>query len=140
MLRLRSEHLEARRGALKELRLLAKHDDDKRMVIFDAGAVGPLLKLLDPDPEDPEDPDQISQQEASATLLNLSLNHHIRGRILASSSGNAIESLVRTISHGSSSIAMENAAVALVNLVGKDEDMKAKVGSSVWSTMVAFRR
>lgn len=116
---LQSEHVDKLRSSATELRLLAKHDDDNRMMIANAGALGPLVALL-------QSSDGTTQQESTTTLLNLSLNHNIKADVVKVG---AIEPLVRVLREGLTSVAMENAAVALANLsVG--EENKAKIGSA----------
>ncbi|KAJ6803061.1 putative U-box domain-containing protein 4 [Iris pallida] len=61
-----SPSLDLRRQSAMELRLLAKHSSDNRLLIAGAGAVRPLLSLL-------SHPDPLLQEHGVTAILNLSL-------------------------------------------------------------------
>lgn len=116
---LRSEYLDIQRSAAAELRLLAKNDDNNRLMIASGGALRPLVALI-------WSRDQHIQLEATTTLLNLSLNHSLKDNIVKEG---AIEALVWVLRDGFSTVAKENAAVTLACLAINEEN-KIKIGSS----------
>lgn len=103
---LQSDYLDIQRSAAAELRLLAKHDDSNRVLIASAGALKPLISLL-------QSADERIQQEVTTALLNLSLSHALKEGMVKEGS---VEALVRVLRDGLSEVVKENAAVALAHL------------------------
>eukprot|EP00250_Pteridium_aquilinum_P002352 c12552_g1_i1 orf=187-1875(+) len=116
---LQSESIEKQRSSVTELRILAKHDDNNRLMIANAGALVPLLKLL-------QSRDKATQQEATTALLNLTLNQTVRDDAVKAG---AIKPLVHVLKEGMDTVAMENAAVALTNLSCNEENI-ANIGAA----------
>ncbi|XP_024518834.1 U-box domain-containing protein 4 [Selaginella moellendorffii] len=108
----------ARKYAAAELRLLAKDDIQSRILVVEAGAVRPLIALLD-------DGDEQTQEIAVTALLNLSINDNNKAEI---SRAGAIDPLVRVLKAGSSA-AVENAAATLFNLSVVDNN-KEVIGAA----------
>lgn len=106
------------RNAAEELRLLAKHKMENRMMIAKAGAVRPLVCLLHS--TDPQ------TQEATVTaLLNLSLCDDNKMEITRAG---AIKPLIYVLKTGTS-VAKQNAACALLSLSLID-DNKVSIGAA----------
>lgn len=115
---LKSTSLDTQREATAELRLLAKHNMDNRMVIANCGAINILVDLLHSS--------EIKIQENAVTaLLNLSINDNNKSAI---ANANAIEPLIHVLQTGSPE-ARENAAATLFSL-SVIEDNKIKIGRS----------
>ncbi|XP_024541602.1 U-box domain-containing protein 4 [Selaginella moellendorffii] len=98
--------------------LLAKDDMQSRILVVEAGAVRPLIALLD-------DGDEQTQEIAVTALLNLSINDNNKAEI---SRAGAIDPLVRVLKAGSSA-AVENAAATLFNLSVVDNN-KEVIGAA----------
>lgn len=115
---LKSSSLEVQRQATAEIRLLAKHNMDNRIVIGNSGAIVLLVELLHSE-------DQPTQENAVTALLNLSINDNNKSLIAAAG---AIEPLIHVLENGSSE-AKENAAATLFSL-SVIEELKIKIGQS----------
>ncbi|KAL2630496.1 hypothetical protein R1flu_015182 [Riccia fluitans] len=113
-----SEDVEVHRHAAAELRLLAKYNQENRIVIANAGAIKPLVALLN-------STDSKTQENAVTALLNLSINDNNKSEIAAAG---AIDPLVNVLRVGNSQ-AMENAAATLFSLSVMD-DNKVTIGAS----------
>ncbi|KAK9285138.1 hypothetical protein L1049_024323 [Liquidambar formosana] len=115
---LTSTSLDAQREATSELRLLAKHNMDNRIVIAHCGAISLLVGLL-------SSPDTGIQENAVTALLNLSINDNNKTAI---ANANAIEPLIHVLETGSPE-AKENSAATLFSL-SVIEDNKIRIGRS----------
>jgi hypothetical protein len=104
--------------AAEELRLLAKHNMDNRIIIGQCGAITPLLSLLYSEVN-------LTQEHAVTALLNLSINEDNKAMI---AEAGAIEPLIHVLKTGNDG-AKENSAAALFSLSLLDE-FKAKIGRS----------
>ncbi|XP_044503591.1 U-box domain-containing protein 3-like isoform X2 [Mangifera indica] len=104
--------------AAAELRLLAKHNMENRIIIGDCGAIPPLLSLLYSET-------QLTQEHAVTALLNLSINEDNKAMI---AEAGAIEPLIHVLRSGNDT-AKENSAAALFSLSVLQE-YKAKIGRS----------
>ncbi|KAL6993813.1 U-box domain-containing protein 4 [Sarracenia purpurea var. burkii] len=115
---LKSTSLDVQRKATAELRLLAKHNMDNRIVIASCGAISLLVNLLCSS-------DTKTQEDAVTTLLNLSINDNNKTAI---ANANAIEPLIHVLETGSPE-AKENSAATLFSLSVIEEN-KVKIGRS----------
>lgn len=115
---LRSTSLDAQRNATAELRLLARHNMDNRIVIANCGAIGLLVDLL-------HSTDTKLQENAVTALLNLSINDNNKTAI---ANADAIEPLIHVLQTGSPE-ARENSAATLFSLSVIEEN-KVKIGRS----------
>ena len=115
---LKSETVETQREATAELRLLAKHNMDNRIVIANCGAISLLVNLL-------RSEDAKIQENAVTALLNLSINDNNKTAI---ANAQAIEPLIHVLQTGSPE-AKENSAATLFSL-SVIEDNKAAIGRS----------
>ncbi|GLU07759.1 hypothetical protein SLE2022_247070 [Rubroshorea leprosula] len=115
---LRSPSSEVQIEAAAELRFLAKHNMENRVIIGHCGAIGPLLSLLYSDVK-------LMQEHAVSALLNLSINEDNKAMI---AKAGAIEPLIHVLKYGNN-VAKENSAAALFSLSGLEE-YKAKIGRS----------
>ncbi|KAA3458712.1 U-box domain-containing protein 3-like isoform X1 [Gossypium australe] len=115
---LQSVSNEVQTTAAAELRLLAKHNMDNRIIIGRCGAIAPLLSLLYSEVK-------ITQEHAVTALLNLSINEDNKAVIAKSG---AIEPLIHVLKSGNDG-AKENAAAALFSL-SVLEECKARIGRS----------
>ncbi|CBI33734.3 unnamed protein product, partial [Vitis vinifera] len=115
---LKSESVETQREATSELRLLAKHNMDNRIVIANCGAISLLVNLL-------RSEDAKAQENAVTALLNLSINDNNKTAI---ANAQAIEPLIHVLQTGSPE-AKENSAATLFSL-SVIEDNKAAIGRS----------
>lgn len=115
---LKSSSLDTLRGATAELRLLAKHNMDNRIVIAQCGAIDYLVGLLLSE-------DSKIQENAVTALLNLSINDNNKSAI---AQANAIEPLIHVLKTGSPE-AKENSAATLFSLSVIEEN-KVKIGRS----------
>ncbi|EOA26580.1 hypothetical protein CARUB_v10022640mg [Capsella rubella] len=115
---LKSTSLDIQRQATAELRLLAKHNMDNRIVIGNSGAIVLLVELL-------YSTDSATQENAVTALLNLSINDNNKSAI---ADAGAIEPLIHVLQHGSSE-AKENSAATLFSLSVIEEN-KIKIGQS----------
>ncbi|ESQ46236.1 hypothetical protein EUTSA_v10000047mg [Eutrema salsugineum] len=115
---LKSSSLDIQRQATAELRLLAKHNMDNRIVIGNSGAIVLLVELL-------HSTDSATQENAVTALLNLSINDNNKKAI---ADAGAIEPLIHVLENGSSE-AKENSAATLFSLSVIEEN-KIKIGQS----------
>ncbi|XP_057491722.1 U-box domain-containing protein 4-like [Actinidia eriantha] len=115
---LKSTSLDAQRDATAELRLLAKHNMDNRIVIASCGAMSLLVNLLSSN-------DAKIQENAVTALLNLSINDNNKTAI---ANAGAIEPLIHVLETGSPE-AKENSAATLFSL-SVIEDNKVRIGRS----------
>ncbi|CAL9097600.1 unnamed protein product [Musa acuminata var. zebrina] len=115
---LKSESPELQTAAASELRLLAKHNMENRVLIGKFGAIPPLVSLL-------HSMVKKVQENAVTALLNLSINDD--NKILIAEAG-AIGALMHVLDSGTTE-AKENSAAALFTLSALEE-YKAKIGRS----------
>ncbi|KAL4366767.1 hypothetical protein GQ457_05G007450 [Hibiscus cannabinus] len=115
---LKSPSVDDQREATAQLRLLAKHNMDNRIIIANCGAITLLVDLL-------RSPDTKTQENAVTALLNLSINDNNKTAI---ADANAIEPLIHVLETGSPE-AKENSAATLFSL-SVIEDNKVKIGRS----------
>ncbi|KAL4582197.1 hypothetical protein LXL04_006739 [Taraxacum kok-saghyz] len=106
------------RTATGELRLLARHNMDNRIIIANCNAITLLIGLL-------RSPDEKIQENSVTALLNLSINDNNKTAI---ANADAIEPLIHVLETGSSE-ARENSAATLFSL-SVIEDNKIKIGRS----------
>ncbi|XP_040936194.1 U-box domain-containing protein 4 isoform X1 [Gossypium hirsutum] len=115
---LKSTSVDTQREAASQLRLLAKHNMDNRIIIANCGAISLLVDLL-------HSPDAKTQENAVTALLNLSINDNNKTAI---ANANAIEPLIHVLKTGSPE-AKENSAATLFSL-SVIEDNKVRIGRS----------
>ncbi|XP_057537941.1 U-box domain-containing protein 4-like [Amaranthus tricolor] len=115
---LKSDSVEIQREATAQLRLLAKHNMDNRIVIAGCGAIRLLVDLL-------QSTDSKTQENAVTALLNLSINDNNK---LAIANADAIEPLIHALQTGTPE-ARENSAATLFSLSVIEEN-KSKIGRS----------
>ncbi|KAJ8539844.1 hypothetical protein K7X08_014096 [Anisodus acutangulus] len=115
---LNSSSIDVQRDSTAELRLLAKHNMDNRIVIANCGVINVLVNLLHSE-------DMKVQENAVTTLLNLSLNDNNKCSI---ANADAIEPLIHVL-HTGTPEAKENSGATLFS-VSVIEDNKMKIGSS----------
>ncbi|MCD9561290.1 hypothetical protein HAX54_020320 [Datura stramonium] len=115
---LNSNSIDVQRDATAELRLLAKHNMDNRIVMANCGSINLLVNLLHSE-------DMKVQENAVTTLLNLSINDNNKCSI---ANADAIEPLIHVL-HTGSAEAKENSAATLFSL-SVIEDNKMKIGRS----------
>ncbi|XXG65888.1 hypothetical protein AAC387_Pa05g3484 [Persea americana] len=106
------------RDAAAELRLLAKHSMDNRIVIANCGAIDHLVHLL-------HSADLKTQENAVTALLNLSINDNNKISIV---NAGAIDPLIHVLKTGNAE-AKENSAATLFSLSVIEEN-KVKIGRS----------
>ncbi|EPS70781.1 hypothetical protein M569_03979, partial [Genlisea aurea] len=110
--------VDEQRTATGEIRLLAKHNMDNRIIIANCGAIRLLVNLL-------RSSDLMIQENAVTALLNLSINDINKSAI---ANADAIEPLIYVLETGSPE-AKENSAATLFSLSVFDEN-KTKIGRS----------
>ncbi|KAG8382087.1 hypothetical protein BUALT_Bualt05G0040000 [Buddleja alternifolia] len=115
---LKSTSLDAQRKATGEIRLLAKHNMENRIVIANCGAIALLVNLL-------LSTDLMIQENAVTALLNLSINDNNKAAI---ANAEAIQPLIHVLETGSPE-AKENSAATLFSLSVIEEN-KVKIGRS----------
>ncbi|KAK6258609.1 Armadillo - like 3 [Theobroma cacao] len=115
---LKNTSVDTQRDATSELRLLAKHNMDNRVIIANCGAISLLVDLL-------HSPDTKTQENAVTALLNLSINDNNKSAI---ANADAIKPLIHVLETGSPE-AKENSAATLFSL-SVIEDNKVKIGRS----------
>ncbi|MED6160943.1 hypothetical protein PIB30_056026 [Stylosanthes scabra] len=115
---LKSSSLDTQREATGELRLLAKHNMDNRIVIANCGAISLLVNLL-------ESTDTTIQENSVTALLNLSINDNNKTAI---ANAGAIEPLIHVLENGSAE-AKENSAATLYSLSVVEEN-KIRIGKA----------
>ncbi|RWW87023.1 hypothetical protein BHE74_00004171, partial [Ensete ventricosum] len=113
---LKSNSIDAHRAATAELRLLARHMEN-RMVIAKCGAISLLVGLL-------HSTDPKTQENAVTALLNLSLSDNK----IAIANANAIDPLIHVLKTGNPE-AQENSAATLLSLSVTEEN-KLQIGRS----------
>ncbi|KAK7255866.1 hypothetical protein RIF29_29291 [Crotalaria pallida] len=118
MSKLTSIDIEDQRFAAGELRLLAKHNGQNRILIAEAGAIPLLVDLLHAS-------DAGTQEQAVTALLNLSINEDNKERIMASE---AVLGILNVLKNGSMQ-ARENAAATFFSLSVVDRN-KVAIGAS----------
>lgn len=115
---LKSDSVDVQRAATAELRLLAKHNMENRIVIANCGAINLLVGLL-------HSTDPKIQENAVTALLNLSINDNNKTAI---ANADAIDPLIHVLETGNPE-AKENAAATLFSLSVIEEN-KVKIGRS----------
>ncbi|KAK9140537.1 hypothetical protein Scep_010218 [Stephania cephalantha] len=115
---LRNQSLEVQTSAAAELRLLAKHNMENRIIIAQCGAIAPLISLLYSEVK-------LTQEHAVTALLNLSINEKNKVKI---AEAGAVEPLIHILNGGNAG-AKENAAATLFSL-SVLEEYKMKIGRS----------
>lgn len=115
---LKSQSIAAQTLAAAELRSLAKHNAENRVIIGRSGAIEPLLSLLYLE-------DKQTQEHAVTALLNLSIDENIKASI---AEAGAVESLIHVLRTGNAG-SKENAAAALFSLSVLGE-YRMKIGRS----------
>ncbi|XP_071709868.1 U-box domain-containing protein 4-like isoform X2 [Rutidosis leptorrhynchoides] len=115
---LSNTNLDVVKTATGDLRLLARHNMDNRIVIANCGAITLLIDLL-------RSTDEKVQENAVTALLNLSINDNNKTAI---ANADAIEPLIHVLETGSSE-AKENSAATLFSL-SVIEDNKIRIGRS----------
>ncbi|KAI3948437.1 hypothetical protein MKW98_019187 [Papaver atlanticum] len=115
---LKSTSVDLQRAATSELRLLAKHNMDNRIVIANCGAISLLVGLL-------RSVDSKIQEDAVTALLNLSINDNNKSAI---ANADAIGPLIYVLETGSAE-AKENSAATLFSLSVVEEN-KIRIGQS----------
>lgn len=115
---LKSQSNEVQTTAAEELRLLAKHNMENRVIIGQCGAIAPLLPLLYSEMKQ-------TQEHAVTALLNLSINENNKAMI---AEVGALEPLIQVLKTGNDG-AKENSAATLFSL-SVLEEYKVKIGRS----------
>lgn len=115
---LKSDSVDVLRTATEELRLLAKHNMENRIVIASCGAINLLVGLL-------HSTDPKTQENAVTALLNLSINDNNK---IAIANADAIDPLIYVLETGNSE-AKENSAATLFSLSVIEEN-KVRIGRS----------
>ncbi|GFZ13506.1 ARM repeat superfamily protein [Actinidia rufa] len=115
---LKSQSNAVQTSAAAELRFLAKHNTENRVIIGCSGAIALLLSLLYSEVK-------LTQEHAVTAVLNLSINENVKAKI---AEAGAIEPLIHVLRTGSSG-AQENAAAALFSL-SVLEEYRIKIGRS----------
>ncbi|XP_043701590.1 U-box domain-containing protein 4-like isoform X2 [Telopea speciosissima] len=115
---LKSTSVDVQRAATAEIRLLAKHNMDNRIIIANCGAISILVGLL-------HSTDTKTQENAVTALLNLSINDNNKTLI---ANADAIDPLIHVLQTGSPE-AKENSAATLFSLSVIEEN-KVKIGRS----------
>ncbi|XP_062192124.1 U-box domain-containing protein 4-like [Phragmites australis] len=115
---LKSDSVDVQRSAASEIRLLAKHNMENRIVIANCGAVNLLVGLL-------HSPDAETQEHAVTALLNLSINDNNK---IAIASADAVDPLIHVLETGNPE-AKENSAATLFSLSVIEEN-KVRIGRS----------
>ncbi|KAF3965250.1 hypothetical protein CMV_010542 [Castanea mollissima] len=115
---LKSQSNEVQTTAAEELRLLAKHNMENRVIIGQCGVIAPLVSLLYSEMKQ-------TQEHAVTALLNLSINENNKAMI---AEAGAIEPLIHVLKTGNDG-AKENSAATLFSL-SVLEEYKVKIGRS----------
>ncbi|XP_065011423.1 U-box domain-containing protein 4-like isoform X2 [Musa acuminata AAA Group] len=115
---LKSDSGDVQRTATEELRLLAKHSMENRIVIANCGAISLLVGLL-------RSTDTKTQEHAVTALLNLSLNDNNK---IAIGNADSIDPLIHVLETGNPE-AKENSAATLYSLSVIEEN-KVRIGRS----------
>ncbi|KAM7492092.1 hypothetical protein LguiA_035013 [Lonicera macranthoides] len=109
---------QTRTEALCELRLISKHDPESRPLIADAGAVPYIAETL-------YSPSPVSQENATATLLNLSIS----SRECLMSTRGLLDALSHALRSESSPPAARSAAAATIYSLVAVDDYRSIIGS-----------
>ncbi|XP_030456577.1 U-box domain-containing protein 3 isoform X1 [Syzygium oleosum] len=115
---LKNQSNEVHTKAAAELRFLARHNMENRIIIGQSGAITPLLSLL-------YSRVRYTQEHAVTAILNLSINEENKTMI---AEAGTIEPLIHVLKCGSEG-ARENAAATLFS-ISLLEEYKAKIGRS----------
>ncbi|XP_064948280.1 U-box domain-containing protein 4-like isoform X2 [Musa acuminata AAA Group] len=115
---LKSESLDLQITATAELRLLAKHNMENRIVIANCGVISLLVDLL-------HSTESKIQENAVTALLNLSINDNNK---IAIANAGAVDPLIYVLETGNSE-AKENSAATLFSLSVIEEN-KVRIGRS----------
>ncbi|KAH6760906.1 RING/U-box superfamily protein with ARM repeat domain-containing protein [Perilla frutescens var. hirtella] len=115
---LKSSSIDVQRTATHDIRVLAKHNMENRVIIASCGAIILLVNLL-------RSSDLAVQEHAVTALLNLSINDNNKTAI---ANADAIEPLIHVLETGSAE-AKENSAATLFSLSVMEEN-KIKIGRS----------
>ncbi|CAA0823958.1 U-box domain-containing protein 2 [Striga hermonthica] len=115
---LKSPSTDTQAACARELRLLARHNRENRVIIDECRAIGPLISLLRSEARE-------VQEHAVTALLNLSINDSIKARIAGQG---ALDPLIHVLSTGTP-VARENAAAALFS-ISRIEEYRVKIGRS----------
>ncbi|URD75494.1 U-box domain-containing protein [Musa troglodytarum] len=115
---LKSESLDLQITATAELRLLAKHNMENRIVIANCGVISLLVDLL-------HSTDSKIQENAVTALLNLSINDNNK---IAIANAGAVDPLIYVLETGNPE-AKENSAATLFSLSVIEEN-KVRIGRS----------
>lgn len=107
--KLRSVSDQTRTEALCELRLISKHDPDSRHLIADSGAIPLLAETL-------YSPSSLLQENAAATLLNLSIS----GREPLMSTRGLLDALSHALRNPASPSAAQSASAVVFSLLTVD--------------------
>ncbi|KAI3425652.1 RING-type E3 ubiquitin transferase [Psidium guajava] len=115
---LKNQSIEVHTKAAAELRFLAKHNMENRIIIGQCGAITPLLSLL-------YSRVRYTQEHAVTAILNLSINEENKAMI---AEAGAIEPLIHVLKSGNEG-ARENAAATLFS-ISLLEEYKVRIGCS----------
>lgn len=115
---LKSSDIDVQRSATHDIRVLAKHNMDNRIIIANCGAINLLVNLL-------RSTDLAVQEHAVTALLNLSINDNNKTAI---ANADAIKPLIYVLETGSPE-AKENSAATLFSLSVMEEN-KIEIGRS----------
>ncbi|XP_030511381.2 U-box domain-containing protein 3 isoform X2 [Rhodamnia argentea] len=115
---LKNQSNEVHTKAAAELRFLAKHNMENRIIIGQSGAITPLLSLL-------YSRVRYTQEHAVTAILNLSINEENKAMI---AEAGAIEPLIHVLNSGNEG-ARENAAATLFS-ISLLEEYKVRIGRS----------
>ncbi|CAH9093736.1 unnamed protein product [Cuscuta europaea] len=115
---LKSQSTDLQTKAAAELRYLAKHNTENRVIIGNSGAIKPLVSLLTSDSAE-------TQEHAVTALLNLSINENVKTVIAEMG---ASEPLIHVLRAGNP-VAKENAAAAIFS-ISLLEEYRIKIGRS----------
>lgn len=115
---LKNQSIEVHTKAAAELRFLAKHNMENRIIIGQSGAITPLLSLL-------YSRVRYTQEHAVTAILNLSINEENKAMI---AEAGAIEPLIHVLKSGNEG-ARENAAATLFS-ISLLEEYKVRIGRS----------
>lgn len=126
---------DAQLQAVAEIRLFAKWDDANRLCLGRAGAVAPLVKLLEG-----ECAETRVQDNAMLALLNMSINAENKVRMVREEG--CLEAVMGLANDsGSGGEIRANAAALLYSLVVDDEARRiVGTNESLWSTFLALLR
>lgn len=115
---LKGQSYELQSAAAAELRFLAKHNTENRIIMGKCGAIPPLIELLQSDAKP-------IQEHAVTALLNMSIDRNIK-RMMGESG--ALEPLIHVLRNGNDG-AKENAAACIFSL-SVLEEYRVRIGRS----------